>query len=72
MCLRPSSDFGNTLTIDLKSWRKEYIMHMIDAFTRFTQSCVLKWKEPKIVVDKLLLHWIGIFGTPGTMDEWNE
>ena len=68
--LRPSSNFGEVLTIDLKDWRGAYIMHMIDAFTRFTQSCVLKKKEPNYVVENVLRHWISIFGTPGKI--WTD
>ena len=37
---------------------------MIDAFTCFTQSCVSQKKDPKLIVDNLVLHWVGIFGTP--------
>ena len=68
--LRPSSNFGEVLTIDLKEWRGGYILHMIDAFTRFTQSCVLKRKLPNVVVEKILRHWISIFGTPGKI--WSD
>ena len=67
VCLRPASQFGEVLTVDLKEWKDDYIMHMIDAFTRFTQSCVLKRKLPKVVVDNLLRHWFGIFGAPGSI-----
>ena len=70
VCLRPASYFREVLTVDLKQWGKRYIMYMIDAFTRFTQSCILDRKLPHLIVHNLLIHWFGIFGAPGVI--WSD
>ena len=70
VCLRPASNFNEILTVDLKSWGKVYILYMIDAFTRFTQACVIKNKNPSLVVEQLLKRWISIFGRPGRI--WSD
>ena len=56
--------FGEVLTMDLKEWGPKYILHMIDAFTRFTVSTFISNKTTKVVIDKVLERWIAIFGTP--------
>ena len=43
------------------------ILYMIDAFTRFVQSCVIKSKSPAWVVIAILKFWFGVFGAPGCL-----
>ena len=44
-----ASEFGEVLTMDLKEVKVQnyrYILHMIDAFTRFTVSVFIRDKKP--------------------------
>ena len=69
VCALPvSSDFNEVLTLDLKEFALKpnikYILHMIDAFTRFSLSAFLTRKKPEMVVDNVLTKWVGTFGRP--------
>ena len=55
-----AQEFGELLVMDLKVWRKtSYILHMIDAFSRFSISVILKRKTPQMVVNSFLTKWVG-------------
>ena len=64
VCMPMASEFNDVLAIDLKIWRGKYILHIIDMFTRYSVSCFIPNKEPKTVVDNIMLHWIAYFGHP--------
>ena len=68
VCALPvAADFGELLTMDLKECNlsnAKYILHMIDAFTRFSVSAFIKRKLPSIVVEKVMSKWVAIFGRP--------
>ena len=49
--------------MDLKIFRKGYILHIIDAFTRFSVSTFVKHKTPSVIIDSVLKKWISVFGT---------
>ena len=51
--------FGELVVMDLKSWQKIYLLHMIDAFSRFSISAVIKTKTPQVVAHQFLLKWVG-------------
>ena len=54
--------------MDLKEWDKagkyKYIIHLIDAFTRYSQLVFIDKKCPKLVLEKIMTVWTSVFGTP--------
>ena len=58
-----ANDFNQLVTMDLKIFRKGYILHIIDAFTRFSVSTFVKHKTPSVIIDSVLKKWISVFGT---------
>ena len=60
--------------MDLKEWDKSsehrYILHLIDAFTRYLQSVFLNKKSSSLVTEKVMTHWVRIFGTPSRI--WSD
>ena len=58
-----ASEFNECVAIDLKYWRENlWILHMVDVYSRFTQSVLITSKRPKVVIDAIILNWIGNFG----------
>ena len=66
-----ASTFNEKVAIDLKEVRdgdeKSYILHMVDMWSRLTQSVIIKRKEPRVVIDKFMIKWVGVFGIPGAV-----
>ena len=66
-----SNDFNECLALDLKfisiNNTKYTILHMIDVFSRFSQSCIVPSKHKDVIVDRILKHWVAIFGAPLTL-----
>ena len=58
-----ANDFNQLVTMDLKIFRKGYILHIIDAFTRFSVSTFVKHKTPSVIIGSVLKKWISVFGT---------
>ena len=56
--------FHHTVAMDLHSLDKTvWYFHMIDEFTRFSNTSIIKSKSP-IIVKNFLQNWMGIFGNP--------
>ena len=36
-------------------------------WSRLTQSVIITRKEPREVIDKFLIKWVGVFGIPGAV-----
>ena len=66
-----ASTFNEKVAIDLKEVRdgnnKVYILHMVDMWSRLTQSVIIARKEPREVIDKFMIKWVGVFGIPGAV-----
>ena len=68
--LPPASSFGEVLTMDLKECtgklakKHKYILHMIDAFTRYSVSVFLPRKLTSLVVNKVFECWISKYDSP--------
>ena len=52
-------EFGELVVMDLKQWGNGYILHMIDAFSRFSISVAIKHKTPQTVAQHFLVNWVG-------------
>lgn len=66
-----ASDVNECLAMDLKfltvNHKKLTILHMIDVFSRYSASTIIKSKNKEIIVDAILKHWVAIFGTPNSI-----
>jgi hypothetical protein len=51
--------FGELVVMDLKSWKTGYLLHMVDAFSRFSISVAIKNKTPQTVAHHFLVNWVG-------------
>ena len=54
-------EVNDIVTLDLKDFEKGkiYFLRMIDMASRFTRSCVIKSKEPNVIVENVITQWIG-------------
>ena len=53
-----ASSFNENVSMDLKSWKGKYILHLIDMFIRLGVSVFIRNKTPQEVVENFLQHWI--------------
>ena len=64
-----ATNFNEVVVMDLKGWviDKIWLLHLIDAATRFSLSAVIYNKHPATVIDRVKLLWINGsgFGPPG-------
>ena len=58
-----ASEFNEVVCMDLKIWNGQYILHLIDAWSRYSVSVPLKTKKAEEVIDQVMKSWIGVFGT---------
>ena len=69
--LRIGDHFNSVVCLDLKEYKAgQYILHLIDAFKRYSASDLIKTKCKNVVVSSLFI-WIRYFGAPGSL-EMNE
>lgn len=59
--------FNEKVAMDLKYWRGMWILHLIDMWSRYTISIFIQRKNTTDVIDKIMSHWIGIFGVMGAI-----
>ena len=55
--------------MDLKKYvhNKVWILHMIDAATRYSQARLITSKKKEVIVSKIFEMWISSFGVPRTL-----
>ena len=53
--------------MDLKSWKGKWILHLIDMWSRYTVSVLIERKRTTDVIEKIMSHWIGVFGVMGAI-----
>ena len=60
-----ASTFNETVALDLKQFKPGiYMLHFIDHATRYSSGCIIRDKNPKTIVNGILLYWVKWFGTP--------
>ena len=60
-----SSEFNGIICLDLKQLSTGDIMiHLIDLFTRFSATSIIKNKHQNTIIDAMFKIWISIFGRP--------
>ena len=64
VCFPRSKQFNESLAIDLKVYLPFYMLHIIDHFTRFSRTIIIKNKKAETVVKGVLIAWIALFGSP--------
>ena len=64
-----ATKFNEVVCLDLKEYvhNKVWILHMIDAATRYSQAKLIKTKRKEEIVGKIFEMWISSFGVPGTL-----
>ena len=63
VCMPMATTFNEKVCMDLKKWGDKWILHLIDMFTRFSISVFIPRKKPSNVIDRIMMCWVGIFGT---------
>ena len=59
-----SSAFNECVAMDLVMIDGQYILHLIDTFTRFSVACVRRTKTQDTITDAIMKTWISYFGKP--------
>ena len=61
--------FNDVVCLDLKEYvhNKVWILHMIDAATRYSQARLITSKKKEVIVSKIFEMWISSFGVPRTL-----
>ena len=55
-----ATEFNEVVAMDLKFWRPGvYFLHLIDMATRFSLATVIRSKEPEVILNKVMIMWIG-------------
>ena len=76
-----ANDFNDVLAMDLKfitvNNRKYTILHLIDAFTRFSAASIVSSKHKEVIVATIMKQWVATFGKPKSLfsdngDEFNN
>lgn len=57
-----ASKFNEKVAMDLKKWKMIWILYLVDLWSRYTVSVPIQRKKPEIVIDKMMLNWISVFG----------
>ena len=60
-----ASQFNQIVTVDLKQYKNNddnYILYLVDMFTRLTVGVFIPRKLPAIVGEKMMEKWIAVFG----------
>ena len=58
-------EFNETVALDLYELDSNlYYAHFIDHFTRLSGAAIIRSKDPGIVLNKFLQHWVGLYGSP--------
>ena len=58
-----ASEFNELVAMDLKYWKPNlWILHMVDVFSRFSQSVFITSKKPGVIIEAILANWVGVFG----------
>ena len=60
-----ASDFNQIVAMDLHEIDHNfYYLHIIDLFSRLSAAAIIRKKESKVIVDKFMQIWVGIYGAP--------
>ena len=67
VALPMASDFNEKVCMDLKKWKDQWILHMVDMFSRFSVSVFINRKRASDVIEKIMKCWVSVFGVMGAL-----
>ena len=56
--------FNQCVAMDLKQFGHVYLLHMIDHATRLSAGCIIRSKNPAVIVRSIFKYWISVYGAP--------
>ena len=57
--------FNETVAMDVHELGHSlWCLHLIDEFTRLSAASIIRSKDPSIIVNNLINHWVRIYGLP--------
>ena len=61
-----AEEFNQVVCMDLKEVKKGklWILHLVDAATRYTNAVLINTKRKEVVVNEIFQNWIKYFGSP--------
>ena len=62
-----ATQFNEKVAMDLKQWNGQWILHIIDMWSRYTISVFINRKRSSEVINALMQKWVGIFGVMGSI-----
>ena len=57
-----ATKFNEKVAMDLKKWDDNWILHLVDMWSRFSVSCFVARKRPRDIIDKMMTCWVSVFG----------
>ena len=64
VALPMAHSFNETVAMDLKMWKGQYFLVIVDHATRYCVATVIANKNPQTVIKALFVFWITTFGAP--------
>ena len=61
-----SSWYAHGNAMDLKQWNGQWILHIIDMWSRYTISVFINKKRSSEVINAMMQKWVGFFGVMGS------
>ena len=62
-----ATSFNETVAMDLKQLNGQWILHIIDMWSRYTTSVFINRKTSRDVINALMHKWVGVFGVMGSI-----
>ncbi|CAG2191494.1 unnamed protein product [Mytilus edulis] len=60
-----ANDFNQIVAMDLHEIDHNfYYLHVIDLFSRLSAAAIIRRKDSKVIVDKFMQIWVGVYGAP--------
>ncbi|VDI49488.1 Hypothetical predicted protein [Mytilus galloprovincialis] len=60
-----ANDFNQMVVMDLHEIDHNfYYLHVIDLFSRLSAAAIIRRKDSKVIVDRFMQKWVGIYGAP--------
>ena len=57
-----ANEFNQIVAMDLKQWKDEWILHMVDMYSRYTVSVFVSRKDSVSILSAVINNWVKYFG----------
>ena len=64
VCVPLSTEFNESIAMDLKMLDGSFILHIIDHATRYSAACYIPTKKREVIISAVLRVWVSTFGPP--------